>query len=586
MNICSKLFIFVSVIAVLLGSASGLASAATFNSNLIMDDTVFDSVGSMSAAQIDAFLNTFPNSCISPNSGFSAIDPTGYNPNDGYQYGGYVSAGQVIYDAAQAYGLNPQVLIATLQKEQSLVIGGVNYCNDGDQHKYAAAVGYGCPDSGTRYSYTGLSLYRRNGTVVSSTGTTCVTSPTKAGFSQQVIRAAWLFKFGEQRSKGNVGWAVIKGNWNNSDDPQTCYGGPMTQGTFQRCPSGASTYYDGYFTIDSNAVHIDSGATAAFYWYTPHFHGNQNFYDLFTSWFGGTVSSTYYSCHDATNVSGAASGEKILRRNLRTRADNLTLVVPNNTSTACVEAHTWLDRNYQNWLQHTATNSPAINPSYSEIITADIDGTGSRMYQVNYSGTGSGMIELHGWDSANLRWVSHIASNRAAIPMTDARVVAADPNGDGRDEFYLVQYRNTQSGRVEVHGWTPNLQQWSSHIATNLPGIDPAQGKVLASSTGGDGRDQFVYVKFAGAQSSSVEFHVWTPNLQQWTAHIASNLSMVGYDPALNDVIAADTNGDGRDDYMFVKYGGTASGRVEIHGWTPNLQQWSSHIATSSGSFQ
>ncbi|MEO6513739.1 MAG: hypothetical protein ABIR37_03555 [Candidatus Saccharimonadales bacterium] len=263
------------------------AHAEAFNQNRIIDDGIFDRTDSMNASQIDSFLNSFPNSCISPNSGFKAIDPTGYSPGV-YQYGGFVTAGQVIYDAGQAYGLNPQVLLTTLQKEQSLVVGGAGYCNNGDQHKYAAAVGYGCPDSPTTFSYSGLNLYQRNGVTVTDTGTTCVNSAAKAGFSQQVIRAAWLFKFGEQRSKGNVGWAVIKGNWNNSDDPQTCYGGPMTQGTYQRCPSGATTYYDGYTTIDGTAVHMDTGGTAALYWYTPHFPGNQHFFDIFTGWFGST----------------------------------------------------------------------------------------------------------------------------------------------------------------------------------------------------------------------------------------------------------------------------------------------------------
>lgn len=271
----------------------GNAQAASFNQNRIIDDAIFDNVSTMNAAQIDTFLNQFSNSCISTKSGFLSLKPIGYNPNDGYKYGGYGTAGEVISMAAQAYGLNPQVLLVTLQKEQSLVSGTVSYCNNGDQHKYAAAVGYGCPDSGTKYNYTGLNLYRRNGVTITDVGPTCVNSASKAGFSQQVIRAAWLLKFGQQRSKGNISWAIIKGDWNNSDDLQSCYGGPMTQGTYQRCPSGPSVYYDGFRTIDNTAVHMDTGATAALYWYTPHFHGNQNFFTLFTNWFGTTTTSGF-----------------------------------------------------------------------------------------------------------------------------------------------------------------------------------------------------------------------------------------------------------------------------------------------------
>jgi hypothetical protein len=127
------------------------------------------------------------------------------------------------------------------------------------------------------------------------------------GFSNQIIRAAWMLKFSEQRSEGNIDWAIIKnttvdasGNpwvshWDNSDDPQSCYGGSMTQGTWSRGPSqcGATTYYDGYITIDGTSIHIDNGATAALYRYTPYFSGNQSFFTIFTNWFGSTHAFVY-----------------------------------------------------------------------------------------------------------------------------------------------------------------------------------------------------------------------------------------------------------------------------------------------------
>lgn len=278
---------FLSILALLIWLVP-VTAHADFYQNRLIDDSVFDNSNSMNATQIDDFLNGFPNSCISTNSGFDSRLPTGYSPSGGFTYGDFVSAGQVISTSAQVYGINPKVLITTLQKEQSLVEGGAGYCNNGDEHKYAAAAGYGCPDSGSVYSYTGVSLYRRNGSERTSTGSTCVNSSSKAGFSQQVIRAAWLLKFGQQRSLGNIGWSVVFGSWDNSDDPQSCYGGPMTQGYRQVCPSGPTNYYDGYTSIDGTAVHMDTGGTAALYWYTPHFHGNQNFVSLYEGWFGST----------------------------------------------------------------------------------------------------------------------------------------------------------------------------------------------------------------------------------------------------------------------------------------------------------
>lgn len=301
----------------------------TFNQNRIIDDSVFDYANSMTAAQIDSFLNQFPSSCISTNSGFSAPDVTGYQPSpSAFFYSSTpVSAGTVIYDAAQAYGLNPQVLIATLQKEEGLIDGSGPYgCG---ATAMASALGYGCTDSGTNshdYSYPGgglvTPLYYRNGTPSNSITGSCVNSGPKAGFSEQIIHATWLLKFSEQRSEGNINWAVVKGNWDNSDDPQSCYSGYMTQGTWQRCPSGGASYYDGWATIDSTAVHMDTGATAALYVYTPHFHGNQLFFDNFTNWFGSTMYSyaasvTVSTYSDAARTqplslaSSVTSGQKI-----------------------------------------------------------------------------------------------------------------------------------------------------------------------------------------------------------------------------------------------------------------------------------
>ena len=281
--------------------ASGSAAAATFNQNHIIDDYIFNNYTAMSASQIDSFLNSFPSSCISTNNGFSAPDVTGYSPSNGYAYGGNVSAGTVIAHASQAYGINPQVLLSTLQKEQSLVSGGGG-CST---LAYTAAVGYGCPDSVQPYNYSGLDLYSLHGSEVTSVNGTCVNAASKAGFSQQLIHAAWLLEFGQHRSEGQMNWNVQltttkdwSGNtwnssWDNSDDPQSCYSGPMTQGTFQTCPSGPIVSYDGYTTIDGTSVHMDTGSTAALYWYTPHFNGNQNFFNIFTGWFGPTLTSGF-----------------------------------------------------------------------------------------------------------------------------------------------------------------------------------------------------------------------------------------------------------------------------------------------------
>lgn len=312
--------LFIIGLVMLLVNSAGIANATSFDPHRVADDQVFDNTASMSTyGKIDDFLNTLPNSCISTSNAFTAPDPTGYSPSSGFTYSGHVSAGQVIYDAAQVYGINPQVLLTTLQKEEGIVNGNGTYgCGP---LSISASAGYGCTDSGTNshsYNYTNgtdpgtlpTPLYFSHGNPVNSVTNTCVNSNLKAGFSEQVIHAAWLLKFGEQRSEGNVSWNVQANNfpqpgdhWDNSDDPQSCYGGPMTTGTFVVCPSGSATYYDGWSTIDGTAVHMENGATASLYWYTPHLSGNQSFFNIFTNWFG----VPYANANDYTFVTSSAT---------------------------------------------------------------------------------------------------------------------------------------------------------------------------------------------------------------------------------------------------------------------------------------
>lgn len=302
--------------------------ANAWTNNNLVDDPVFDNESSMTASQIDAWLNTFPNSCISPNNGFKAPDVTGYSPDsnflDGrYTYGSAVSAGTVIYHAAQAHNINPQVLLTKLQNEEALVDGNAGCSN----LRYTSSVGYACPDSVTyhTYTYNGTNpyssgaaslyslndsshlvtpLYYLNGTAVNSVTNTCVNSNVKAGFSQQLVHAAWALSIWRHKAEGQTYWAAVTGSWNHCEDNDSCpaamnipsswacYSGLMAQGNYKRCPTDSSTTpYDGYATIDGTTIHIDNGATAALYVYTPHF---QSFGKIFSNWFGSSLSNVTF----------------------------------------------------------------------------------------------------------------------------------------------------------------------------------------------------------------------------------------------------------------------------------------------------
>lgn len=541
---------------------------AAFTANNLIDDAVFDRVNSMTPQAIDNFLNSQPGSCISANRGFLALDPVSYSPSQGFHYGANVTAGQVIYDAAQAYGINPQVLLVTLQKEQSLVSGGS--CSP---LAYAGATGYGCPDSGTTHDYTGVSLYTMNGVMVTSINGTCVNSAAKVGFSQQVIRAAWLLRFGEQRSKGNTGWAVINGSWDNSDDLSACYGGPMTQGSFKRCGSDANpVFYDGFITIDGASTHMDTGATAALYWYTPHFHGNQNFVSIFENWFGSTRSGNCLTSQVTVKT-------EVQFHKYNTNVDSADFMIDSGSGSGCIESHVW-NQGYQSWQTHIASNLSSINTADAQVLFGDLDGSG-RDYPLLFGlqNTGTGKIESHVWDHNMQNWLAHSASNQTTVNPTDCKILVGNLDGTKKDDVYLACMRNTSSGKIEIHKWNPGMQSWAWHAITNMPAIDTSQSTVMTGDIDGSGRDSLILVAYNHTGSGNVEFHIWNQGLWSWRAHIATNLPAV--DPANANVAFADINGSGVDRAVLIAQHNTGSGRIEFHVWDQGYQSWSSHTASN-----
>ena len=249
----------------------------------------------------------------------------------------------------------------------------------------------------------------------------------------------------------------------------------------------------------------------------------------------------------------------------------------NNTGSGCIEAHT-LASTLDQYIGHTATNRPSISPDDAELITADINGDNQdELISVEYRNTGSSMIEIHIWNSTYQQWAAHIATSRPAIDPVDADIISADRDGNGQDELYLIEYQNTASGLIEIHGWTASFQQWFLHSASNHGQVDPADNGVIAADSNGDGKDELFLIKYQNNQSGTIEFHGWTENFQSWFLHSTSNHSALN--PADNEVIGANLDQSSRDEFLLIKYRQTESGRIEIHGWTENFQSWFLHTA-------
>lgn len=286
-------------------------SAAAYGTVNILDDLVMNNTSSMSVAQINTFLNSFSGTCLGTNSGFATADPLGYS-SGAYRYGSNTDAGTAIYHIATHYNLNPQVLIATLEKEQGLI--DTTSCHpesQGDapafyswgQHK--ACSGNGNPYSdcaavtcgnNTTYSDCSYACKYSGGCVTVALGYSCPGFCKKsfASFSGQISGASWVLRFSEARAYGQLtGYAGY-----DSGDENIGYSGPMTAGYRQRVAGGSSVYYDGSYTdSDGNTMRIANGATASMLSYTPFYArsytNDKLFHTSFVNWFGSTYAYVY-----------------------------------------------------------------------------------------------------------------------------------------------------------------------------------------------------------------------------------------------------------------------------------------------------
>lgn len=234
-------------------SSGDYVSAKIYNN--IISDTDFLNINAMDAAAVQAFLSS--------KGSYLA----------GYSEGGR-SAAQIIYDAAHGANdaagtyngivingstgtVNPEAILVTLQKEQSLITR-----SDNNAWAMTASMGYAC--------YSGVAG--------DGNGNGCADA--YEGFTKQVENGAWQLRYSYERARGR-GLDYQVGQTYTSSDGYTV------------------TFMD--------------AATASLYRYTPYvFNGNFNFYNNFTSWFGvhpdtqanDTSNFTLLTYTDSQTISG------------------------------------------------------------------------------------------------------------------------------------------------------------------------------------------------------------------------------------------------------------------------------------------
>lgn len=120
------------------------ADLRLFDAGNIISDGVFYDTSTMSATQVQTFLSAKGNRCTA-NYLKDHRENTWTRPADarckGYTGAAGETAAQIISKVARSCGINPQVLLVKLQKEQGLVTGTPTSTS------YRSAMGFGCPDT-------------------------------------------------------------------------------------------------------------------------------------------------------------------------------------------------------------------------------------------------------------------------------------------------------------------------------------------------------------------------------------------------------------------------------------------------------
>lgn len=265
-----------------------LAQAAppgdAFDPGLIISDSVFYDFGTMSVSDIQDFLDSRVENCRAEPGAPPCLKDFVSDTQEMPASAGRcqeiparvaATAAQIIYDVSNACGINPEVLIVTLQKEQGLITS-----SRPTSYMYRAAMGYGCPDSDP-----------------------AICGKVYVGLFNQVYRGA-----------SQLQW----------------YGNPEGSFTWLRPGRTVNVRYNPKASCGTKSFELRSQATANLYYYTPYTpnqaalgnlygsgdscsaYGNRNFWRFFHDWFGSPIGGGYLLKSSTSDVYVIAGSKKHL----------------------------------------------------------------------------------------------------------------------------------------------------------------------------------------------------------------------------------------------------------------------------------
>lgn len=257
-----KVFIVTAFLVQSIAPVFALPVDPAFNPDKIVDDKVFADTQTFGGAEgIQKFLETKGSVLANTSAEFIAKlkEPTVDALKVGLEdprpsLGRLRTAAELIWDASVQSGLNPQVILVTLNKEQSLIDGRKNASPTELQKALDRAMGFDCPDA------TGCgNLF--------------------PGFYYQL--------FGNYDAEGNRYLGAAKSlmkSYNTTAGRGPIFNGRTSQVGEVITLDNTMGNYDNI--LPQQTLTLSNRATAALYRFTPHvFNGNYNFWKFFQAWF-------------------------------------------------------------------------------------------------------------------------------------------------------------------------------------------------------------------------------------------------------------------------------------------------------------
>jgi hypothetical protein len=360
--------------SVVLPLATDAASATTvtakdYPKNLLISDTVMYYTGTATAASIQSFLNSKGKACKVSGSVLCLKSYTVDTPStstgvscQGMPARTNQTAAQIIYNVSQACGVNPQAILVTLQKEQSLVTSAT-----ATAATYKIAMGYGCSD-----------------------GRDCDNQ--YPGFFLQVLNGTSALR---EKPAGNVETPTLYPIGVKSDIRYSPLDQCKTETTVTPANAATSRLYQ-YTPYVPNAGLLAGKPTAC------SVAGNLNFWKIFNEWFGPSVLSTgspsYVQAIYEDLFGRAATSADVYTQAkavtvAKSRASLATRMLASTTfRTALIKAdyehflsQTPSTTTVNSWLSRLAKNNPAADDLSINFVAGNA-------YYAKVGGTASGFV--------------------------------------------------------------------------------------------------------------------------------------------------------------------------------------------------